>query len=181
MAFATGIIIGLVIWQAFRQMFKVTYDGRDLSIFIILITPLCFLFVYQFFLWSFFWGKRRGEFEYSFIEKTAEGGKSLSELRIRLKKIKKDLQYYDDNDVHLQFKELIKVYSDNIVVHFQYGIFCESVGKVTEAIEAYEKTLSLIPKSEKALHTYVTNQINRVKTRGPSYYDGIPGLKYVLW
>jgi hypothetical protein len=189
MALVTGIIMGLFVAQVSQWIVMQTYKEPDnvpiiIQMFIGIsfpLTILAFLLAAQFIIGSSFWGKRRGAFEYSFNKKLAEGNNPFTELGRRLKEIKKDLKNYGDHEANTKFKELINIYPDNMVVQFQYAIFCENNGKGKEAIDAYEKALSLVPESEIVLNTYVADQIRRVKTEGPSKCDVIPGSKYILY
>jgi len=180
MALGTGIIMGYVAFLVFSSMFKVEYDGIVINIFIIFITTICFIFVSQFFLLSFFWGKRRGEFEYAFLEKSAKSKKLSSDLSSRLKEIDQEMKYCDDKLVYSKLEEAIKMYPENFEVQFKYAISCERIGLAENAIAVYETALKLIPETFKALNVYVNNQIHRVKTKGPSIFDAMPGLKYLL-
>lgn len=126
----------------------------------------------------FFWGKRRGEFEYSFLENTAQGEK---ELGVCLKIINQELKYSDQNSAYLKLQEALKIYPENFVIQFRYAISCERVGKAEDAIAAYQRALKLIPESSGTLTAYVNNQINRVKIKGPSKGAAVLGLKYVLY
>jgi hypothetical protein len=179
-AFGTGIIMGYVAFLVFSSMFKVEYDGIVINTFIIFIMPICFILVSQFFLLSFFWGKRRGEFEYAFLEKSAKSEKPSSDLRSRLKEIDQEFRYCDDKLAYSKLKETTKMYPDNFVVQFKYAMSCERIGLAETALAAYKTSLKLIPESFNALNIYVNNQINRVKTKCPSKFDAMPGLKYLL-
>ena len=121
--------------------------------------------VYQIIMISFFWGKRRGEFEYSFLESSEERGKSNPILRSRLKEVKKELKMGDPKSAHLKIESVRKEYPEKFVVHIKYAISCERVGAADDALAAYKTAGNLIPKSEKALTQYIEKQIVRLKRK----------------
>ena len=82
MAVGTGIIMGLVAWRAVTLLFMQTSYFFITPLYFLLIIPICFLIVYQFFLLSFFWGKHRGEFEYTFLDKLFRGNSNYSKSEI---------------------------------------------------------------------------------------------------
>lgn len=171
------MIMGLVTWRAISIIVVQTYITPH---YFLLLGSLSFLFVYQLMATSFFWGKRRGEFEYAFLEKSAKNRNALRDLKTRLKEVDYELKYSDPS-AHSKLKEITTIYPDNFVGQFKYAISCERIGQVEDAISAYEKALSLVPKSSKYLNIYVKRQIARVKTKGPSKYSVAPGLRWMLY
>lgn len=189
MALFTGIIVGFLLMWILNLIVMhtfVIYENVPIIIRIFMglampLTILSFFFVTQFIIGSFFWGKRRGAFEYSFLRKMTERDEQHSELGSRLKKINTDLKNYGDSEAKSTFKELMKMHRDNPVVNFQYAVLCENNGQGKEAVDAYERALKSVPETEQALKTYVSDQMNRVKTNGPSKCDVLPGSKYILY
>ncbi len=185
MVLGTGFVMGFVILFAAHIALRLTLPGAVVLDRLLFSTwgvfPLGFLFIYQFFIASFFWGKRRGQFEYSFLEKSAERGKLNPDLGILLKDLKQELRFGDPEAANLKIDTARKVFPDNFVVHFEYAISCERVGLSEDAIAAYETATKLLPKSAEALNTYVEKQISRVKLKGPTKRSKAPGLQYIIY
>jgi len=179
LAFATGLIIGFFALKTFGGYFF--KPSIEFPAWCYLSFPwICFC-IYQYMTLSFFWGKRRGEFEYSFLEKTAGHGETNKELGRLLKEVKKDLKMADPNSAHLKLNAATKIFPDNFVVHFKYAVSCERLGLAEDAIAAYETARKLLPQSVEAVTNYVERQINRVKTKGPAKVSTAPGLQYVIY
>jgi hypothetical protein len=183
MVLGTGLILGLMVYRAIGMILVMSgvsaLSGGFLPI--ITIFPLGFLFGCQFFMASFFWGKRRAEFEYSFLEKSAERGKLNPELRALFREVKQELRSSDPKAAYLKLKAAIELFPDNFVLHFKYALSCETVELSEEAIAAYISAEKLLPTSAKALITYVEKQINRVKLEGPTKHSSAPGLQYIIY
>ncbi|SCX80550.1 hypothetical protein [Desulfoluna spongiiphila] len=143
--------------------------------------PICFVVIYQFYIVSYFWGKRRGEFEFSFLERSAVRGAENQELRIRLKEVKQELKWGDPASAHGKLTAALKTSPDNFVVCFKYAVSCERMGLGDGAITSYEKAETLIPMPSTSLRCYVAKQSTRVKKEGPSKRSSSPGLQYVFY
>lgn len=185
MALGTGFILGLIVLRvADIVMSLMALDVGAVGgvfLFTLVAFPLGLLCIYQIFIASFFWGKRRGEFEYSFLEKTAERGKVNPELGICLKEVKHELRFGDPDAAHLKLNIATKLFPDSFVIYFKYAISCEIVGLSDDAIAAYTAAEKLLPKSVEALITYVEKQIARVKLKGPTKRSSAPGLQYMIY
>jgi tetratricopeptide (TPR) repeat protein len=178
-AFATGLIIGFFALKTFGAYFF--KPSIEFPAWCYLSGPWICFFLYQFMIVSFFWGKSRGEFEYSFLEKSAEHGELNKELGKLLKGVKKELKMADPNSAHIKLNEAMKIFPENFVVHFKYAVSCERLGLAEDAISAYDTARELLPQSQEAVTNYVQRQISRVKTKGPAKVSTAPGLQYVLY
>jgi hypothetical protein len=179
MAFATGLVMGYFALKTLGgYFFKPPIEFPPWCYFIF---PCGFFFIFQFMTPSFFWGKRRGEFEYSFLEKSALKKMINPELGSRLKEVKRELKFGGVNSAHEKLIAATKVFPDNFVTHFMFALSCERMGLAEAAINAYETARNLLPESAQNLTTYVTKQICRVKSEGPSKMSTAPGLQYLMW
>ncbi|VFQ45397.1 tetratricopeptide repeat protein [Desulfoluna butyratoxydans] len=143
--------------------------------------PICFVVIYQFYIVSYFWGKRRGEFEFSFLERSAIRGEENQELKIRLKKVRQELKWGDPASAHAKLTAALKDFPDNFVACFKYAVSCERMGMGDDAIASYNKAETLIPTPSTSLRCYVAKQSTRVKKEGPSRRSSSPGLQYVIY
>jgi hypothetical protein len=75
------------------------------------IFPFGFFLFFQFIVPSYFWGKRRGEFEYSFLEKSAERGKPNKELHKLLNEVKRELKMSDVKSAHF---EVVRIFGTGV-------------------------------------------------------------------
>ncbi len=178
MAAGTGLIMGLVAMQAIGGGISLTTAARTDIVFVI---TLSFLFISQIVIASYFWRNRRGEFEYSFLEKTAMRKKLNPELSRQLKEVKRELKTGGVNSAHERLIAVSKAFPDNFVAHFMFALSCERMRLADAAIQAYETANKLLPASAQALATYVEKQIRRVKVQGPSKMSTAPGLQYLTW
>lgn len=161
LALGTGVVLGI------------------LSKFFILTIPLVVVILYQFFICSYFWGKRRGAFEFSYVERNVEkkNNKELAAFFLAAK------QAYKSADImlaHNKLQEAIKLYPNNFIAHFKYAVSCEKIGDANEAIVAYKAALDNIQLGSKNLIEFIEKQIIRVETKGPNRRGAIPGLQYVI-
>jgi hypothetical protein len=179
MAFATGTVMGYMSLYVFCGFFF--EPSIDFPPELSFIFSLAFFLVCQFLAVSFFWGKRRGEFEYSFLEKSTVGGEVNPELGTRLKEVKRELKFGGVKSAHEKLINEIKAFPNNFVVNFMLALSCERMGSADAALEAYETSRRLIPETSQALITYVEKQICRVKLEGPSKMSTAPGLQYLMW
>ena len=170
MAAGTGFVIGIMAFS---------YGG--ILIESLISFPVVSFVIYQFYIFSYFYGKRRGEFEYSFLEKSAMCGEQGQELKVRLKEVRQELKWGDPASAHAKLTTALKKYPENFVVRFKYSVSCERMGRGEDAITAYKKTESLIPVPSSALKCYVAKQATRVKKNGPLKRSSTPGLQYVLY
>jgi len=145
------------------------------------LIPLLVVLWQQVILMSFFAGKRRGAFEYSYLEKITEHSYGNTELRNRLEDAKREFKLGDPRSGNEKLRETAKKHSDNFVVQFKYATSCEKIGLGKDALESYRKALLLLDNSSSALLSYVRNQIVRVEKYGPSRKSSNPGLQYVLY
>jgi hypothetical protein len=178
MAFGMGFVIGYMSSPVIMAIFKIPDDAQLELIFHV---SLCFLFIDQIIMPIYFWGKRRGEFEYSFLEKSASNRDTNPGLSIRLKEVKKELKFADLNSAHGKLVAATKEFPSSFVVHFMYALSCERLDLAEAAIEAYETARKLLPESAQVLNTYVEKQIRRVKLYGPSNISTAPGLQYLMY
>ena len=98
MAFGFGFISGLILCRGFRFCFPQTLSEAEIDqlfLSISLIVAAAFFCIHQVILATFLWGSRRGELEYSLLEKGAEHGKQGPELAALLKKIKSGVKMSD--------------------------------------------------------------------------------------
>lgn len=161
MALGTGVVLGIF------------------SKFLILTIPLIILILYQFFICSYFWGKRRGAFEYTYLERNEERSNNM-ELVDLFRKAKKEYKSGDPVSAHNKFKEAIILYPNSFVAHFKYALSCEKLGNEKEAIIAYKAALDKMPFFSKNLGEFIERQIKRVETEGPNRKGSVPGLQYVI-
>ncbi|MEA4949728.1 MAG: hypothetical protein VB068_08785 [Petrimonas sp.] len=178
MALGTGFVIGYMTSPVIMVPLKIPEDARLEVIFPIM---LCFIFSSQIIMLLYFWGKRRGEFEYSFLENYALKKRPNPELSARLKEVKRELKFGGVSLVHDKLIAAAKEFPENFVVHFMFALSCERMGLAEVAIEAYETSRKLIPEPSQALITYVEKQISRVKLEGPTRMSTAPGLQYLMW
>jgi hypothetical protein len=181
MALGSGILAGLILIQTASMLFALVPFLDRLPSFLVYIILGGLLLAHQLYMFSFFWGKRRGEFEYSFLETSVMRNRHSPELWNLLKEVKHELRMGDPTAAHLKLAAATKTFSDNFVVHFKYARSCEWVGLDKNAITAYEAAERLLPASAEALTVYVKKQINRVKLEGPSNKSNAPGLQYTSW
>jgi hypothetical protein len=177
MATALGFFIGYAASPLVISIFA-TINGPPELLFAI---PVGFIFVSQIIIASCFWGKRRGEFEYSFLEKTAMKKRHNPEISEQLKEIKLELKSGGVNSAHEKLMAATKAFPDNFVAHFMFALSCERMGLAEAAIDSYETARKLLPESAQILNIYVTKQISRVKSEGPSKISTAPGLQYLMW
>jgi hypothetical protein len=178
MALGTGFVIGYMFSPFIMAPLKIPEDARLEIIFPIM---LCFIFSSQVIMLLYFWGKRRGEFEYSFIEKSTLKKRPNPELGARLKEVKRELKFGGVSLAHEKLIVATKEFPEVFVVHFMFALSCERMGLGEAAIEAYETSRKLIPETSQALITYIEKQISRVKLQGPSKMSTAPGLQYLMW
>ena len=169
LAFGTGFVMGYF------------FQGLLIFLYPPITFPFAFLLVYQFIIGSFFWGSRRGAFEYSYLEKTAAINKFNPGLAEALEKVKFEYKMGDPKSAMLKLKEAAQVHKSNFAVHFKLAIACEKVGLGDEAIEAYREALAIVPNNAQTLHDYVKQQIERVREKGPQKKSTAPGLNRVLY
>jgi tetratricopeptide (TPR) repeat protein len=166
MAFGTGFVMGMMF-------------NRFLFFLIPPISfPVVFGLIYQFIVLSYFWGRRRGAFEYSYLERSAERD---SELKRTFKDVKKELKLGDPKAANLKLNEAINKFPNHFVAQFKYAVSCEKLGQTQEAILAYESAVNLLRIESKSLHDYVLAQAYRVRSKGPSTKTTAPGLQYVIY
>lgn len=182
MAFGSGFIFGLIFCRGLRFCFPQAMTEAEIDqwfLYISLIVAMVFFFIYQFILATFIWGSRRGELEFSLLEKGAEHGNQGPELAALLKKIKSGVKLSDADSPHEQLKAATTTYTRSVVVHFKYAVSCEKLGLDQDAIAAYERTLALLPNSADALRRYVEKNLSRVRQQGSS---GKPGtLSFIVY
>jgi len=181
MALGTGFIMGIVTGRGIMVLFL--HSSDDILMTISNVSVIAFsiglLLIYQFCLASFIWGQRRGEFEYSYLETSVK--KENPALRQLLKEAHQELMFADYASAESKMNKLVETYPDNFIVQFKYAVLCEGRGQAEVAISAYNKALALLPESSVALRVYVSAQISRTLTKGPSKWSASPGLKYVLY
>ncbi len=177
MATGLGFFFGYAAFPLIASIIA-SIDGPPEFLFAI---PVGFIVVSQIIIASCFWGNRRGEFEFSFLEKSALKKKLEPELSIQLKEIKQELKLGGVNSAHEKLIAVTKEFPDNFVVHFMFAVSCERMGLAEAAVGAYETACGLLPVSSQALNTYVEKQIGRVKSEGPSRISTAPGLQYLMW
>lgn len=183
MALGTGFIMGLVAGRGVSVLFLHSSDDIHMQIGTAFVISFSFGFflIYQFVIASFFWGKRRGEFEYSYLEKSTTKGEADPELGKLLKTAQQELRFSDYSSAQSKIRKLAETYPENFIVQFKHAVLCEGFGDTEVAISAYERALALTAETSNALKDYVYRQINRIKTKGPSKWSASPGLKYVLY
>ena len=146
-----------------------------------MVSSIIFFVIYQLVFVSFFWGTRRGEFEYSYIENVAKRGKSDNWLKIYLKDIKQELKYAGISSAHSKLESLVTKYPDNFLTQFKYAISCERMGLTQDAIATYKTAMNLQSIKSENLKYYANRQIERIKQKGPSKKSSAPGLQYVMY
>jgi hypothetical protein len=179
MAFATGLVMGYFALKTLGSYFF--KPPIEFPQWCYLIFPCGFFFIFQFITPSYFWRKRRGEFEYSFLEKSALKKMINPELGSQLKSIKRELKFGGVNSAHEKLIAATKAFPDNFVTHFMFALSCERMGLSEDAIKAYDTARKLTPETSEALITYIEKQISRVKLEGPSKMSTAPGLQYLMW
>jgi hypothetical protein len=180
MAIGTGLVMG---YMAFYIVFGIILGIKsdDAIIQVVFIVSLIFFLVSQVVMASCFWGKRRGEFEYSFLEKSALKKKINRDLGTRLKEVKRELKLGGVNSAHEKLIATRNAFPENFVVHFMFAHSCERLGLAEAAIEAYETARKLLPESAQTLITYIEKQAQSVKLYGPSNISTAPGLQYLMY
>jgi len=137
-----------------------------------------FAVLYQSVFIRYFWGKRRGAFEYSYFEKNIERSPEIKKL---LEEAKKELKMGDHNSANLIFKNASLLAPENFVVHFKLASSYENLGQSEEAVKSYEQAFKNMPESSEPLKKYIQNQIERVESKGPSKKTAPPGLRFVIY
>lgn len=137
-----------------------------------------FAALYQSVFIGYFWGKRRGAFEYSYFEKNIERSPEINKL---LKEAKKELKMGDYNSANSIFKNASLLAPENFIVHFKLASSYENLGQSEEAVKSYEKAFENMPESSEPLTNYIQNQIDRVASKGPSKKTAPPGLRFVIY
>ncbi len=170
MAIGTGLILGLMALRV---------GG------VFLLSPISFPAIFgvafQGFAVSYFFGKRRGAFEYSYLERSTRKGADGSDLAKCLKEVKQELKLGDPVAADAKLKKALKEYSNHLVVNFKSARSSERMGLGREAIEFYRDVDSLLQDEAIALKDYVARQIERVQKKGPTRRSTAPGLQYVLY
>ncbi len=179
LATGTGALIGLFFFQFF--MAALLALGVNVGPWCYFVFPEIFFFLDQAIIWSFFLGKRRGEFEYTYHEKVATDARTNSKLHRLFKEAKEELRLGDPASMVSKFAEATRMFPESFVAHFRYAASCEILGKTDEAIAGYETAKALLVKPTAALDGYISAQIERVKTKGPSGTSASPGMQYVLY
>jgi len=179
LATGTGALIGLFFFQFFIAALVTL--GVDVGPWCYFVFPAIFFFLDQVEIWSFFQGKRRGEFEYTYHEKLATDARKNPKLHRLFKEAKEGLRLGDPASMVSKFAEATEMFPESFVAHFRYAASCEILGKAAEAVAGYETARTLLVKSTAALDGYVAAQIERVKTKGPSGTSASPGMQYVLY
>ncbi len=172
MAAATGFAIGIM---------ALGLGGIGILIMSPISFPVVFILIYQFYLFVYLWGNRRGEFEYSFLEKSAMQGEHGQAIKARLKEVRHDLKWCDKASAHAKLTSILKDYPNDFVLYFKYAGSCEVMGMAEEAISAYKVAEKLIPVTSKFLNNYVVKQISRVQKNGPSKSSSTPGLSFIIY
>ncbi|WP_027715939.1 hypothetical protein [Desulfuromonas sp. TF] len=166
MAFGTGFVMGMMFDRfLFFLLPPITF-------------PFVFALIYQFFVLSYFFGGRRGAFEYSYLERSAERDPAL---RADFKEVKNEYKLGDPKTANLKLNEITEKAPNHFVARFKYAISCEKLGQTQEAIVSYEAAADLSEVDSKILHEYVLTQIDRVRRKGPSTKTTAPGLQYVIY
>jgi tetratricopeptide (TPR) repeat protein len=163
LAVGTGVVLGI------------------LSKILVITIPIITLLLSQLFILSYFWGSRRGAFEFSFLERLEMKQPSNKHIYNLFKEAKKESKMGDPISAHNKLKEAIISSPNNCVTQFKYAISCENMGDAKEAIVAYQIALNNVPTQNKDLLEFIERQIERVNTKGPSRRSSVPGLQYVIW
>lgn len=166
MAFGTGFVMGMM------------FNGLLFFLHPPITFPFIFAFIYQFFVLSYFCGHRRGAFEYSYLEKSAENDPNL---KADFKEVKNEYKLGDPRAANLKLIEAIKKFPNHFVAHFKYAISCEKLGQAQEAIASYEAAFNLLRVESERLRAYVFAQIVRIRENGPSNKTTTPGLQHVIY
>lgn len=161
LALGTGIILGIM------------------SKILVLTLPILVVSVYQFFVFSYFWGRHRGAFEFSFLERVER--RRNKQISILLNEAKQERKMGDPTASHNKLKEAINTCPSNYLAQFRYAISCENIGDAQGAIAAYKAALNYLPVQSEKLIRFIEGQIARVQTKGPSRRTSAPGLQYVIW
>ena len=143
--------------------------------------PMITFVVFQFMAISYFSGGRRGEFEYSFLEKSAVRGRQGDALAATLKEVRQELKMGDPAAAHAKLSAAKANFGSNFVVLFSYAVSCERLGSGDEAIAAYDLAETTSPSPSEALKGYIARQRARIKQKGPAGKNSAPGLQYVLY
>jgi tetratricopeptide (TPR) repeat protein len=194
MALATGMLMGFIL----GSMVPLSQDWPVPLIPGPAVGIISFI-AYQFYAYSYYSGKRRGEFEYIYRQ-------SLVDRRIKryfdrlthqpticapllLKKIETELDPYRKYETYMTLawfaardeqhqkaieylQESLALQKNDLVASFRLGESWERLGKGAEAIQAYEMALQDPCLDSPALSEFVTWQIQRIKTMGPQ--KGMP-------
>ncbi len=89
-----------------------------------------------------------------------------------------------DSDCRKEIEFLRKAVSErptDLVANCRLAAAMESVGKADAAISAYQAALSDPSLDSAELKEFITAQIKRVESRGPTKKPPIPGLKYISY
>ncbi len=169
LAFGTGFVIGYLFQNFFFFLLSpITF-------------PFAFLFVYQYFIASFFWGDRRGAFEFSYLERVASTNKFNPALATVFKEVKQEYKLGDPQSALQKLQKAASYYSSSFAVQFKLAIACEKLGLGDEAITAYKNALAVVPNNAPKLLQHVIRQIEHVRTKGPRRKSSAPGLQMVIY
>lgn len=163
MMLGTGIVLGIM------------------SKILIVTIPVALVLGYQVFIFSYYRGKRRGAFEYSYFERSEMKKSSNKELVKLFKEAKSEYKFGDPKSANRKLKIAAGKSSENFVANFKYAMSCERLGKGQEATLYYINALGCLANKQKKLQKYTIEQIRRIEKKGPSNKAHAPGLQYIIY
>lgn len=128
---------------------------------------------------TYFWGGKRGAFEFAYIE-SIEKSKN-KEISLIISMAKKERKLGDVSSANIILREAIQVFEDNFVLLVRYAISCENMNFKEDAIAAYVSALAKMPGQSIKLQQFIQQQIDRVQLEGPTKKSSAPGLQYVIF
>lgn len=185
LAIATGLVLGLLtrIW------------------FLFFIFPIVAFIIYQIAIFRYFWGKERGNFEYYYrewlikshkieINQTLYEGLLQNKQRntsnehgffLYLKASEIATKEYDYDNAIQFLRQAVSSKPYDLVANYRLATALERVGDADNAISAYEAAKQDPSIKSPELKEFISNQIERVKTKGPTKKPPMSGLKYMTW
>jgi tetratricopeptide (TPR) repeat protein len=201
MAFGTGMLMGFILVSMYPQS-----KESPLRLIIGFTIGIISLLIYQFVAYSYFSGKKRGEFEYIYLQSLIDNRIKIFIDRLSysptipipllLKKVETEPDLKRKYDIYMTvawfaareerhqkaidyLQEAATLKKNDLVASFRLGQSWERLGKGEEAIQAYEMALQDPSIDSRTLREFVLAQIERVKTKGPQKGVPYPYFKYL--
>jgi hypothetical protein len=91
------------------------------------------------------------------------------------------LKEYDDRKEIEYLRKAVSLHSTDLVANFRLANAMERVGDALAAIDAYQAALSDLFLNSGELREFITAQIKRVESQGPTKKPPMPGLRHMIY